>query len=85
MPAAAAACGKAAPKLIFRPIFLEDQMMDASALRSGKGYRDENFPVASFLIRPRHREPIVAFYNFVRTADDIADHATLASAEKLKE
>ena len=58
-------------------------MMDASALRSGKGYRDENFPVASFLIHPRHREPIVAFYNFVRTADDIADHATLAPAEKL--
>ena len=58
-------------------------MMDASALRSGKGHRDENFPVASFLIHPRHREPILAFYNFVRTADDIADHATLAAPEKL--
>ena len=83
MPAAAAACGKAAPKLIFEPIFLEDQMMDASTLRSGKGHRDENFPVASFLIHPRHREPILAFYNFVRTADDIADHAALAAPEKL--
>ncbi len=59
-------------------------MMDASVLRSGKGHRDENFPVASFLIHPRHREPILAFYNFVRTADDIADHAVLAAAEKLK-
>ena len=59
-------------------------MMDASTLRSGKGHRDENFPVASFLIHPRHREPILAFYNFVRTADDIADHATLAPPEKLK-
>ena len=58
-------------------------MMDASALRSGKGHRDENFPVASFLIHPRHREPIRAFYNFVRTADDIADHAALAAPEKL--
>jgi squalene synthase HpnC len=57
--------------------------MDASALRSGKGHRDENFPVASFLIHPRHREPILAFYNFVRTADDIADHAALAAPEKL--
>jgi squalene synthase HpnC len=57
--------------------------MDASALRSGKGHRDENFPVASFLIHPRHREPILAFYNFVRTADDIADHAALAPPEKL--
>jgi len=59
-------------------------MMDASTLRSGKGHRDENFPVASFLIHPRHREPILAFYNFVRTADDIADHAALAPPEKLK-
>ena len=58
-------------------------MMDASVLRSGKGHRDENFPVASFLIHPRHREPILAFYNFVRTADDIADHAALAAPEKL--
>jgi hydroxysqualene synthase len=58
-------------------------MMDASALRSGKGHRDENFPVASFLIHPRHRESILAFYNFVRTADDIADHAVLGASEKL--
>jgi squalene synthase HpnC len=52
--------------------------------RSGKGHRDENFPVASFLIHPRHRGAILAFYNFVRTADDIADHATLTPAEKIK-
>ena len=55
----------------------------APTLRSGKGHRDENFPVASFLIHPRHRAPILAFYNFVRTADDIADHATLPPEEKL--
>src|SRR5262249_11864936 len=58
-------------------------MIDASGLRSGKGHRDENFPVASFIISRRHREPILAFYNFVRTADDIADHAVLPPAEKL--
>jgi hydroxysqualene synthase len=58
-------------------------MNDASVLRSGKGHRDENFPVASWLIAPRHRAPIMAFYNFVRTADDIADHATLLPSEKL--
>lgn len=57
---------------------------DAKDWRSGKGHRDENFPVASFLIHPRHRGVILAFYNFVRTADDIADHATLAAADKLK-
>ena len=56
---------------------------DAGVWRSGKGHRDENFPVASWLIHPRHRSVILAFYNFVRTADDIADHATLAPAEKL--
>jgi hydroxysqualene synthase len=55
----------------------------ADSWRSGKGHRDENFPVASWLIAPRHRGPILAFYNFVRTADDIADHATLPAAEKL--
>ena len=30
-------------------------MSDAGDWRSGKGHRDENFPVASFLIHPRHR------------------------------
>jgi hydroxysqualene synthase len=62
----------------------EMRVSDAKDWRSGKGHRDENFPVASFLIHPRHRGAILAFYNFVRTADDIADHATLAAPEKLK-
>ena len=56
---------------------------DAATWRSGKGHRDENFPVASWLIAARHRAPILAFYNFVRTADDIADHATLPPEQKL--
>jgi hydroxysqualene synthase len=56
---------------------------DPAALRSGKGYRDENFPVASRLIHPRHRGIILAFYEFVRTADDIADHPTLSPDQKL--
>jgi squalene synthase HpnC len=56
---------------------------DAASWRSGKGHRDENFPVASWLIHPRHRGVILAFYNFVRTADDIADHATLPADQKL--
>ena len=58
-------------------------MTRAEDLRSGKGHRDENFPVASWLIRPEHRPPILAFYQFVRTSDDIADHATLTAEEKL--
>jgi squalene synthase HpnC len=59
-------------------------MTDApAALRSGKSHRDENFPVASHLIHPRHRGAILAFYEFVRIADDIADHPTLTQSEKL--
>ena len=55
----------------------------ANQLRSGKGHKDENFPVASRVIAPQHRALILAFYEFVRVADDIADHATLAPQEKL--
>jgi squalene synthase HpnC len=58
-------------------------MTAAAQLRSGKGHRDENFPVASLLIKAKHRDPILAFYEFVRTADDIADHPTLKPDEKL--
>jgi squalene synthase HpnC len=58
-------------------------MPAANQLRSGKTHRDENFPVASWVIHPRHRGLILAFYNFVRTADDIADHAALGEKDKL--
>jgi len=58
--------------------------MKVAALSSGKGRGDENFPVASFLIRPRHRPPIHAFYRFARAADDVADHPTAAAEEKLQ-
>ncbi|MFZ1992181.1 MAG: squalene synthase HpnC [Alphaproteobacteria bacterium] len=59
-------------------------MSDVEALQSGKGHRDENFPVASVLIHPRHRPAILAFYQFVRAADDIADNATAEPADKLR-
>jgi hydroxysqualene synthase len=58
-------------------------MTTVSDLRSGKSHRDENFPVASWIIHRRHRALILAFYNFVRTADDVADHATLGERDKL--
>src|ERR1043165_5813399 len=60
-------------------------MKAARELRSGKGHKDENFPVASFVIEARHRSLILAFYEFVRIADDISDHATLSPAEKLSQ
>jgi squalene synthase HpnC len=58
-------------------------MIHSGELRSGKGSHDENFPVASRLIKRQHRPVILAFYEFVRIADDIADHPQLTSTEKI--
>ena len=58
-------------------------MTDAAVLASGKGHTDENFPVASWVLHPRHRAPIMAFYRFARVADDVADHPTAPADEKL--
>ena len=33
--------------------------------------------------RARNRAPVLAFYNFVRAADDVADNAAAAADEKL--
>ncbi|MGE3691735.1 MAG: squalene synthase HpnC [Novosphingobium sp.] len=54
-----------------------------SDLDSGKGHKDENFPVASWLIKRAYRAPVLTFYTFARAADDIADHASAPEAEKL--
>ena len=59
-------------------------MSEAAALSTGKGHKDENFPVASFILKPEHRAPILTFYRFARVADDVADHATLPSDDKLR-
>ena len=58
-------------------------MSSVAELQSGKGHGDENFPVASFLIAPKNRAPVMAFYKFVRAADDVADSATAAPEKKL--
>ncbi|MDB5591457.1 squalene synthase HpnC [Enterovirga sp.] len=55
----------------------------ATAARSGKGHTDENFPVAR-LVSARHRGPILAFYRFVRAADDVSDHPTMPADAKLR-
>jgi hypothetical protein len=49
-----------------------------------KTHRDENFPVASHLVSKRHRPPILAFYRFVRAADDVAGDPALTEAEKIQ-
>jgi squalene synthase HpnC len=58
-------------------------MPEPAAFRPSKTHRDENFPVASHLIHPRHRAAVLAFYRFARAADDVADSSTLAKTRKL--
>jgi hydroxysqualene synthase len=50
----------------------------------GTGKTRENFPVASRLIAPSLRAPILAYYRFARAADDVADHPTLEPAVKFE-
>src|SRR5580658_4547750 len=49
--------------------------------RSGKTHETENFPVASRLVRAEHRPLIMAFYDFARAADDVADAPDLQPDE----
>lgn len=50
---------------------------------SGKGAKDENFPVGSFLL-PKHLRPHVAkYYAFARAIDDIADNPDLSAEDKI--
>lgn len=58
-------------------------MITSADVASGKGATDENFPVASQLIAKKHRPAVMAFYDFVRAADDVADHGTLTPVQKL--
>jgi squalene synthase HpnC len=60
-------------------------MTAAADFASGKSHRDENFPVASRLVRRELRAPILAFYRFARAADDVADHAQAGPEEKLEQ
>ena len=55
----------------------------AATLASGKGHKDENFPVASFMLKREHRAPVMAFYHFARAADDVADNESAPAEERL--
>ncbi|MBB4197930.1 squalene synthase HpnC [Rhodoblastus sphagnicola] len=61
---------------------MSEDTVTAESLRSGKTGADENFPVASGLIAERLRPVILAFYDFVRSGDDVADNPDLAPAQK---
>jgi len=56
----------------------------AAETPSGKGARDENFPVGSFLLPRRLRPHVATYYAFARAVDDIADNPDLAPEEKIK-
>ena len=61
--------------------------MDAAATLetpTGKGSRDENFPVGSFLLPRRLRPHVATFYAVARATDDIADNPDLAPVDKLR-
>ena len=58
-------------------------MTEAADLASDKGHKDENFPVASFLLRPDARAPVMAYYRFARAADDISDNEDASADTKL--
>jgi len=58
-------------------------MKAVECIEASKTEREENFPVASFLINRRLRGPILHFYRFARAADDITDHPDLSEADKL--
>jgi squalene synthase HpnC len=48
-----------------------------------RDWDQENFPTASLLLAKPIRAQVMAFYRFVRTADDIADSPDLPATEKL--
>lgn len=61
----------------------QDRAISDLETPSGKGAGDENFPVASWLLPKELRPHVMAFYAFVRAADDIADNPELAPEDKL--
>jgi squalene synthase HpnC len=50
---------------------------------SGKGSKDENFPVGSFLLSKSVRPHVAVFYAFARAIDDVADNPELAPQKKV--
>ena len=49
-----------------------------------RDHDEENFPTASLILAKPLRAKVMAFYRFVRTADDIGDSPDLAPEEKIR-
>ena len=58
-------------------------MTQAAPGAPNRDHDTENFPTASLILARPVRARVMAFYRFVRMADDIADSATIAPADKL--
>lgn len=56
---------------------------DLTDILTGKGHKDENFPVASVLLPKKLRPYVLKYYKFARTADDIADTYKLKAEDKV--
>lgn len=59
-------------------------MIETAPGAPNRDHDTENFPTASLILAKPVRAKVMAFYRFVRMADDIADSAELASDEKLR-
>ena len=55
----------------------------AAETPSGKGAKDENFPVGSFLLPKHLRSHVAKYYAFARAIDDIADNPDLSAEDKI--
>ena len=60
-----------------------DQQSVAVSATPTRDHDEENFPTASLILAKPLRAKVMAFYRFVRTADDIADSPDLPPEEKL--
>ena len=63
---------------------MTDMSLKTAETPSGKGARDENFPVGSMLLPKRLRPHVAVFYAYARAIDDVADNPDLSPEEKVR-
>ncbi len=63
---------------------MTDMSLKTAETPSGKGARDENFPVGSILLPARLRPHVAVFYAYARAIDDVADNPDLSPEEKVR-
>lgn len=63
---------------------MTETLLNSAETPSGKGARDENFPVGSILLPKRLRPHVAVFYAYARAIDDVADNPGLSPDEKVR-